>query len=123
MVYKKLLLLLLLLVLFQAKEAKALSLLEIPFGGPILAVYECTCSGGLLVLVLDYKTLIPIPLMYMVGVSRLNESFNIFTPSVQTVGSFVLGGVCSIGTASCTTIPVAGTISPYPLSGVGTGGI
>lgn len=93
---------------------------QIPFGGNIIMSYECACSGGWYVLVFDKKTLVPTPLVFQMGVSRLNANYNIFTPRTSLLGSYTPGGICLKGRKSCNNEFVAGTITPFPLPGVGT---
>jgi len=96
---------------------------QIPFGGKILASYECTCSGGWLIYFWDNTTHLPIPMTFQFGASRLNANFNIFKPLTSILGSAVPGGVCSIGSASCFTVPSVMTVTPYPFPGIGTSAI
>lgn len=93
---------------------------QIPFGGRILASYECTCSGGWLIYFYDYFTKATLPIVFQFGVSRLNKNFNIFSPNVSILGTYFPGGVCSMGTSGCFTVPVIGTVTSYPFSGIGT---
>jgi hypothetical protein len=92
---------------------------QIPFGGKILTVRPCTCSGGWFMRVLDLTTGAPIPIVFQFGLSRLNANFNIFTPNTNVLGSYTPGGVCLAG-YDCTPKFVIGTITPFPLPGVGT---
>lgn len=98
------------------------SFAQIPFGGKILATYECGCSGGWLIYFYDLVTKAPIPIVFQFGTSRLNQNFNIFTPNTNILGSNVPGGVCSVYTSSCSPVPVVGTVTPPPLPGIGTSG-
>jgi len=93
----------------------------VPYGGPILMSYECTCSGGWFVLTYDYLTKMPVPLVFQFGASMLHANYNIFVPTVQTTGAYVTGGVCLLASLDCGGFATQGTISPAP--GVGTGGI
>jgi hypothetical protein len=93
---------------------------QIPFGGNILWIQECTCSGGLLMYIFDLKTKLPTPIVYQFGISRLNQNFNIFTLGVETLGSYTLGGVCLMVSLDCAGIPVTGTVTPRPFPGIGT---
>jgi hypothetical protein len=93
---------------------------QIPFGGRVLASYECTCSGGWLVYFYDFFTRAPLPIVFQFGISRLNQNFNFFTPGVSVLGTYTPGGICSMGTSGCFTVPVVGTITSYPFSGIGT---
>lgn len=93
---------------------------QIPIGGKILASYECTCSGGWFMLIFDYSKKLPIPVVFQVPFSFMRPMYNIFTPGVNVLGSVIPGGVCSVGSAACTTVPVAGTITPWPMPGIGT---
>ncbi len=92
-----------------------------PFGGPILMVYECSCNGSWYVLMYDYKTLTPVPMAFQFGASVLRANYNIFTPKVQTLGSYVPGGACLVASLDCADIGVQGVISPIGMPGVGTG--
>ncbi len=91
-----------------------------PFGGPILFTYECACSGGWLVVVQDQSIMTPTPLTFQFGVSMLRANYNIFTPAVQTLGSYTPGGICLMGSSLCTGFPTVGTITPPGMPGVGT---
>lgn len=92
-----------------------------PFGGRIVAMHECFCSGGWMIYVLDLYTNMTVPLLFQFGVSRLNANYNIFTYGVQTLGSYTPGGSCTLASTSCyTTIPAMGTITSFPLPGIGT---
>lgn len=103
-------------LLFPIQKSEA----QIPFGGNIIMSYECACSGGWYVLVFDKKTLMPTPLVFELGVSRLNANYNIFSPKTSLVGSYTPGGICLKGTHSCKPKVVLGTITPFPFPGVGT---
>lgn len=85
--------------------------------------YECGCSGGWFILNFDYKTKLPIPMTFQFGASMLRANYNIFTPSVQTMGTFVPGGICLLASLDCAGFTTWGTITPYPLAGIGTGAI
>lgn len=104
--------------LFSVQQTEAVG---IPFGGPILMTYECTCSGGWFVLAYDQMTKLPVPMVFQFGASMLHANYNIFTPSVQTVGDYIPGGICLLVSLECGGFAVQGTISPAP--GVGTGAI
>lgn len=78
------------------------------FGGPILAVDECTCSGGWRIVVGPPR---PMDLLYQPGISLLFPFYNIFVPSTFVLGIYVPGGFCSRGTTACTGLPVLGTIT------------
>lgn len=78
------------------------------FGGPILAVDECTCSGGWRIVVGPPR---PMDLLYQPGISILFPFYNIFVPSTFVLGTYVPGGFCSRGTTACTGLPVLGTIT------------
>ncbi len=92
----------------------------VPFGGPILVTYECTCSGGWFILGYDQMTKLPVPMTFQFGVSMLRANYNIFTPAVQTLGSYTPGGICLMGSSSCSGFVTQGTISPIGLPGIGT---
>lgn len=92
-----------------------------PFGGPIIGVLDCSCSGNVKVDILDLRTGLPISLIFQPGVSRLNSWFNIHTLAVMTLGTYVYGGQCKVyAVVGCNSVPVIGTITGFPFSGVGT---
>lgn len=93
---------------------------QIPIGGVLLTSYECTCSGGWLMVVYDKFTHMTIPIVFQWGISRLNSGFNIFTPLTNVLGSYTPGGICLLVSFDCAGVPVIGTVSPYPMSGIGT---
>lgn len=96
---------------------------QIPFGGPILASYECACSGGWFMLIYDQKTHLPIPMVFQFGYSMMRANYNIFTPSVQTLGSYTPGGICLLASWDCAGFFTQGTVSPVGMPGIGTGAI
>lgn len=92
-----------------------------PFGGRIILSYPCPCSGGLYMLIADPRTKLPLPIVFQLGFSRLNAQFNIFTPGVNVLGTFIPGGVCGVYSATgCSFVPAIGTVTSLPMSGVGT---
>lgn len=93
------------------------------FGGRILVSFYCACSNTQFVSVFDMRQKRPVLLNHLWGVSRLNMGFNLWTPGVQTLGTYIRGaGVCLVYDGeSCTLVPTEGMITPAPLSGVGTG--
>lgn len=94
-----------------------------PFGGPIVFSYECACSGGWLMVVFDQTLKVPTPMTFQFGLSMIRANYNIFTPAVQTVGSYTPGGICLMGSTACYGFPTVGTISPVGFPGVGTSAI
>ena len=103
---------------FQKTDA---AILTTPFGGPILMSYECTCSGGWFMLIYDYKTMMPVPLVFQFGESMMRSNYNIYTPTVQTLGDYTPGGICLLASADCGGFTTEGTIAPIGMSGIGTG--
>ena len=96
----------------------------VPFGGPIVMTYECACSGGWLIVTYDYMTKMPVPMTFQFGTSMLRANYNIFLPSVQTLGSYTPIGWCQPATSGCTGgFSTQGTISPYGFPGIGTGSL
>jgi hypothetical protein len=95
---------------------------QIPFGGRIVMVQECFCSGGWMMYIWDQYTKGVIPILFQFGVSGLKSNYNIWIPGVQTLGSYTIGGSCTTAVSSCyVTIPAVGTVSPSPLMpGIGT---
>lgn len=110
------------LIVFFALSATTYAQVPIakPFGGRILFAYECTCSGGWLMMVFDQTIKTPTPITFQFGYSMLRANYNIFTPAAQTVGTYTPGGICLMGSTACTGFPTAGTITPVGLPGVGT---
>lgn len=88
--------------------------------------YECGCSGGWLIVMYDQMTHLPVPMVFQFGVSMMRANYNIFTPSVQTLGSYTPGGICLFASLGCAGTVVQGTVTPYlpiPFPGIGTGAI
>ncbi|MEY4440541.1 MAG: hypothetical protein RLY49_167 [Candidatus Parcubacteria bacterium] len=104
-------------------KTQAVVPMAVPFGGPIVMTYECSCSGGWLVVTYDYMTKMPVPMTFQFGQSMLRANYNIFTPSVQTLGSYIPGGVCLMASADCGGFSTQGTISPIGFPGIGTSSI
>lgn len=92
-------------VLKFSKESEAVELL--PFGGRILYVTYCTCSGGILLTVGPPR---PGNYYFTVG-SMLYSYYQIFKPGPWVLGDAYPGGACTIyiGTA-CSGVPTTGTI-------------
>lgn len=94
----------------------------VPFGGRIVAMNECFCSGGWMIWVYDLYTKTTLPLVFQFGISRLNANYNIYTPGVHTLGSYFTGGTCLMVSLECGGGPTPiGTITSFPLPGIGTG--
>lgn len=77
------------------------------FGGVITYAMPCPCSANWVLFILDKRGVI-LPLIYQPGVSLLYQMYQP-RPVVNTLGSFVPGGVCSTG-AKCIPYPTLGTI-------------
>lgn len=93
--------------------------LSISFGGRIVGVNECFCSGGWMIWVYDVATKVTLPLVFQFGLSKLNMAYNIITPGVQTLGTYSAGGICLMASLECSAGPIPiGTITPLP--GIGT---
>ncbi|MFA4890163.1 MAG: hypothetical protein WC587_00800 [Candidatus Paceibacterota bacterium] len=89
----------------KIKKAEAKGL--IPFGGRILYVTYCTCSGGLLLTIGP-----PRPgNYYFTAGSRVYAYYQIYRPGAWALGDAFPGGACMIyaGT-SCVGSPTTGTI-------------
>lgn len=93
---------------------------QIPFGGPILFSYECACSGGWFMLIYDQFTHLPIPMVFQFGVSMPRANYNIYTPAVQTLGTYTPGGICLVASLGCNGFATPATVSPIGLPGIGT---
>lgn len=77
------------------------------FGGIIKYAMPCPCTANWVLFILDKRGAI-IPLIYEPGVSLLYMMYQP-RPIVNTLGSFVPGGVCGTG-AKCIPYPTIGTI-------------
>lgn len=98
-----------------------LSFAQIPFGGRIVSVHDCFCSGGWMMYIYDPSKLTVLPIVFQFGYSKLNANYNIWIPGVQTLGTYTLGGSCTIAATSCyVTVPAIGTVSPPTMPGIGT---
>jgi len=78
------------------------------FGGLILAVDECTCSGSFLITI---GPPVPAIVLYVPGVSMPHEWFQILRVGPWAKGTYRPGGVCLMAGKSCT---------PFSLQPVGT---
>ena len=112
------------IILFVVPLFSEAQTLTTPFGGSILTAFPCTCSGGYYIYVDDLYSGMSKPIYFQFGVSRLNSNYNIFTPTVNLLGSYSSGSQCLIyaGT-SCYRQQTYGMITTYGLPGVGTGSI
>jgi hypothetical protein len=98
-----------------------ISFAQIPFGGRIVAVNDCFCSGGWMMWIFDPGKKIVTPIVFQFGISAIKANYNIFIPGVSTLGSALPGGICTIAATECTvTIPAIGTVTPWGLPGIGT---
>lgn len=94
----------------------------ITFGGLRTFTLPCTCSGNALLYIYDFKTKIPLILLYQPGLSKLFQWYNIF-------GTYMLGtytapiSQCFITTSTgCAFVPSFGMLGgPLTGSGPGTG--
>lgn len=95
------------------------SALATPFGGRIVSMHECFCSGGWMIYVLDAGTKTTIPILFQFGQSSLKANWNIFTYGVNVLGTYTPSGSCTMATTYCeVTITATGTVSTLP--GIGT---
>jgi hypothetical protein len=96
-------------------------------GGRILHVDFCECQAGFVVLFLDNKTGIPIPtpILFQPGFSSIHAVYA-FIPGGSLLGTATPGGACAqvvsrgLGGSACVPLPLIGTFTPFPMSGVGT---
>lgn len=102
-----------------------------PVGGPILDVFPCTCDPNTFyLLVYDYTTMLPTPLVFIVGESRLNAYYNPWIPFNHILGTYFVNPapLCYMliekkGVEYCKPKVTVGVITPPPFSGIGTTGI
>ena len=94
------------------------------FGGGIVGMDECTCSGGMRIVVGPPR---PMDLLFQPGVSTL---FSLYTllPSEYVLGAYIPStpatpAVCTRGTTVCVPIPVAGTITLVGTTFLSFGGV
>ena len=78
------------------------------FGGRILFVRECACSGGWAITVGPPK---PGVFLFQPPISQVYLYGQIFRPGAWSLGSYTPGGVCSALATECFPIPVLGTIN------------
>ena len=93
----------------------------ISYGGLKTLTLPCTCSGNAVIYLLDFKTKLPLVLLYQPGVSWLYQWYNIF-------GTYMLGtytvpvSQCWIQTGTtCTLIPTIIMLGGKIIGGPGTG--
>lgn len=92
--------------LFFAKKAMGLGVFV--FGGPIVWVDYCTCSGNMRLTIGP-----PVSGMYVFqpGTSMLYLFYQVYRPGPWTLGGGTTGGHCSIYVGDgCATLPTSGTI-------------
>jgi len=89
---------------------------SIPIGGLLLFSTPCTCSGGVLMYVLDFMTRSVIPVTYQLGVSLYDtpqNSSGLFTPGTYQLGKYIPGaGVCLLVATPCISLNSSGTYVP-----------
>jgi hypothetical protein len=93
------------------------------FGGKIISVLPCTCTGSLLLTIFDYSQKRPMYLMYLPGVSSIKANYNL-TPGASTMGGFTRAtSMCWMaGPTVCTLYSYAeGTVDF--IRGIGTSGV
>ncbi len=91
------------------------------FGGRIVYVQYCTCTAFILLFIYDVDLKSVIQLLYIPGVSRLFQAYNVFQPGPQVLGGYIQSGVpCMVyaGT-SCVQVGSPTGIIDF-LRGVGT---
>ena len=99
----------------------ALSPGSLPFGGRIVYATPCTCSFGVwLIIVFDYRTMSPLNLVYIPGVSMLYAYYNIFTPGPSILGTYTpSSGQCWFYVGlGCSPYPTIGNLNFLPGTGV-----
>jgi hypothetical protein len=93
----------------SARPGVAHAQLGIPFGGPILATWWCTCSGGI---ALTIGPPVGGNYVFQFGTSIPFAFGQVFRPGPWTLGTQIPGGVClyfvGIG---CAPYPAIGTIA------------
>ncbi len=72
----------------------------IPFGGKSVSMVPCTCSGNILLYIVDTKG-VTLPLIYQPGVTVLYKMGNP-TSGTNMLGQYVAGGVCLVPGTPCT---------------------
>jgi hypothetical protein len=83
---------------------------KLPFGGPVLSVMYCDCSGNYLVTIDDYTVGLYTPeLMYTPGVTQLYLKYNI------SPGQYILGIWEGYDTCIVTCLLGCCTVGTYPM--------
>ena len=95
------------MMIFIPKTVEALPFTN--FGGQIVGMLPCACSANWILYVRDVRYQM-LPLIYQPGITFLYKMYQP-RPAVNSLGSFVPGGVCLIyvGTG-CSPVPVVGTM-------------
>ncbi|HMP67331.1 MAG TPA: hypothetical protein PKA60_01105 [Candidatus Paceibacterota bacterium] len=127
--FKKLLIIMIMVAVvdfsFSVDFANAQNPLSQPFGGPLLLSMPCPCSANFLLVIQDYRTLMPIFIIFQPGYSRLTtiqNTMSLSTPGSYTLGTYAPGGVCLTGVLCIPApVPINGTITPLPFPGIGFG--
>lgn len=89
----------------------------IPYGGNVIFIVDCFCSGNVEVWVIDYASKRLLRLIYQPGISVLFRNFNILGPYL--LGTYFPGGVClDYKRVGCfVPFPPDGTMSNAPGTG------
>ncbi len=104
-------------------------IVTVPFGGTVLSTIPCLCSSSLLVTIEDFRTKLPIGVLYIPFVSRLNRNFNIFIPGNSALGQYYTSPLqCRNGIIPflpiepfCVNTGIAnGIITSLPFAGTGS---
>ncbi len=94
---------------FELNRLAAQAQVPFVFGGLILDVEVCTCSGSLNIMI---SPPMPAQLLYIPFVSQLFAMFQIFRPGPWALGTWFPGATCLLAQKFCTpvTIPPWGTM-------------
>ena len=95
--------------------------LETPWGGMHLLTLTCTCSGNEIVYIYDYRTLLPLALVYQPLMSVLYQYYNIFATYYVGTYGITLYQCEFIAYPKCITWSDDGQFGSMP--GTGTSGI
>lgn len=91
------------------------------FGGRITYVQYCTCTNFILLFIFDNDLKSIVQLLYIPGVSKLFQAYNVFEPGPQVLGGYIPGGTPCIVNSGGDCVPIGLPIGVIDtLRGVGT---
>ena len=95
------------------------------FGGRVVFIQYCTCTGMILLYVFNPLSVTPLlPVMYVPGVSTLHKNYNVFTAGPQVLGGYIYVTLPCLFYVGVACVPIGFSIGTIDtIRGVGTSAI